>query len=793
MERSDGILKQLFARRVPQIIGLYIAATWMTVEIGEWVTEQLNLSGSLVFYVFVLMAALLPAVAVLAWNHGAPGRDQSPRGEKWFVSANAAVALLLLLVVAEFSPMGNVSDVQAATIEKVVIDEAGEEQVFQVAREGFHKRVALSFWTSANADSQQQSAWEGYATPWLISVGLNFDPLLSANTPYLSGTIDKLKEAGFDNGTGEPLALALQIARNNRADFLIRGVYESGDSGYRLTARVYNAQSGRQINEHLAEGVDLIQAVAALNEQIKPSLVGNIERDADAFANVQLAEAATGNMLALQTLIDGLNAWLINNDYPVAINNLNQALDQDSEFALAHFWLHALHRLNGDLAAATQATEDALRFSYKLHSETSFILKANGYGMQGDVEKAIRVLDMWTQVHPESETAWITLAQNYLFLGDPEQAKTALSTAQEIDPDNATIYRLSARAEELSGNLELATRQMNDYLEQQPEDYTAWLSLANMHLRSGQIEQAREAYESASITGSDTFAAELGIIRTEAFGGSIERALRMLNEEIEQHQPGTDLSQLIFDKSLLLAHAGRPQAALDLLDQYEPQLRQSLAPILYVSNLADLKVNLLLSLGQTDQAMMVFEQLQAELAPPTDQLMLNTLLLVLEVTGDTAEVEQIYNQLAEFYENFDFAGSAPFTLQAEAIFLATQGNFGEASERIATALERVRNSSLNSHITFIDQLQLALTRYQLADGQPEAAKATIENLLRTNRNHGYGQWLQILVEQALVEKNQSNNGRVQELLDRLLEQWQDAEPDYPPYQQALALQETLNG
>ena len=122
MSTEQSFLKKLLNRRVPQIVGLYIAATWMTVEIGEWVTEQLGLSASLVFYLFVVMVALLPAVAVIAWNHGAPGRDQWKRSEQLFLSANAALAVVLLLVVIELSPVGNIAEAQGATIERVLID-----------------------------------------------------------------------------------------------------------------------------------------------------------------------------------------------------------------------------------------------------------------------------------------------------------------------------------------------------------------------------------------------------------------------------------------------------------------------------------------------------------------------------------------------------------------------------------------------------------------------------------------------------------------------------------------------
>ena len=786
MERSDGILKQIIARRVPQIIGLYIAATWMTVEIGEWVTEQLGLSSGLVFYVFVLMVALLPAVAVLAWNHGAPGRDQSPRGEKLFVSANATVALALLLIVGYFGPVSSVSDAQAATMEKVVVDEAGQEQVFQVAREGFNQRVMLSFWTNDTPSADSNSAWERYAIPWLISVELNFDPLLSAQTAYLYGDIETLTEAGFADATGEPLALALDIAQDTRADFLIRGHYESSDSGYRLTAKIYNAQTGQQIDELQSANPDLITAVAELNQLISPALTAELTRGGTPFTSIQLAEAATASSQALEALTQGLNRWLFGNDYSGGIEDLNRALEIDPEFALAHFWLHALHRLNGDFASSTQASEAALAFDYKLHSETNFVLKANSYATRGEFERAVRVIDMWTQVHPESERAWIALAQNYLFLSELDKARTALESAREIDADNPGIFRMMARLEELSGNIDLAIQTLRDYLSNHPQDADSWLSLANMQMRSGQIEAAADAYENASIIDSNNFTAELGLIRTEIFNGELERAQAMLKRAITNRAPGSDLAQLLTDHALLFVQMGQPKAGLEFLTDHEEVLQQSLPPILYISTISQLEAALFALSGDHAAALATVDEVMQSISAPMNQFFLPGRVQPLIELNRLDEARQTLDQIRIIMQEFDFPGQDISLLQAEARLLAFEGKYDEALENVTTAYEQISTSGLNMDYTLVHHLLHQRVEYALAGNQLNVAQAASDHLLRVNPNHGEGLWQRVQIEYALGNIDEARNR-----LQALLEQWKNAEADYPLYQQSLTLAESL--
>ena len=74
------MLKELLARRVPQIVGAYLAAGWLVLEFTDWAVNRYLLSSHLTDFVVAGWLLLLPAVFMLAWFHGKPGRDRWSRG-----------------------------------------------------------------------------------------------------------------------------------------------------------------------------------------------------------------------------------------------------------------------------------------------------------------------------------------------------------------------------------------------------------------------------------------------------------------------------------------------------------------------------------------------------------------------------------------------------------------------------------------------------------------------------------------------------------------------------------------
>ena len=139
MSETPSLLENLRHRRVPQIAGMYIAAMWLVIELGDWVTERFGLHGNLTSYVFVAMLVMLPTVLLVAYNHGAPGRDRWTRTEKVVVPINAMVTATLLWFI---TPL---IDVEAATETLTIEDETGAIQEFEVARRGHHREIVNFF------------------------------------------------------------------------------------------------------------------------------------------------------------------------------------------------------------------------------------------------------------------------------------------------------------------------------------------------------------------------------------------------------------------------------------------------------------------------------------------------------------------------------------------------------------------------------------------------------------------------------------------------------------------------
>ncbi len=72
-------LRELMRRRVPSIVGLYLAAGWGLLEFTDWATTRFDLPETLEDWLVVSWAVLLPFVAAMAWKWGRPGASLPPK------------------------------------------------------------------------------------------------------------------------------------------------------------------------------------------------------------------------------------------------------------------------------------------------------------------------------------------------------------------------------------------------------------------------------------------------------------------------------------------------------------------------------------------------------------------------------------------------------------------------------------------------------------------------------------------------------------------------------------------
>ncbi|MCK4828276.1 hypothetical protein KA005_71770 [bacterium] len=87
---SEGtpFFKDLLKRRVPHIMGGYLAASWIIIVFMDWLVKLYPISPHLVEFCLVAMVSIIPTVLLVAYYHGKPGRDQWTRVEKIGIPSN---------------------------------------------------------------------------------------------------------------------------------------------------------------------------------------------------------------------------------------------------------------------------------------------------------------------------------------------------------------------------------------------------------------------------------------------------------------------------------------------------------------------------------------------------------------------------------------------------------------------------------------------------------------------------------------------------------------------------------
>ena len=92
------LIKELIHRRIPHIIGSYLIAGTSLILFGDWLVNRYTLPEYYTTLCLFGVIAIMPSVVILAYFHGAPGKDEWSKIEKIGVPVNIIFIFLVLLI-----------------------------------------------------------------------------------------------------------------------------------------------------------------------------------------------------------------------------------------------------------------------------------------------------------------------------------------------------------------------------------------------------------------------------------------------------------------------------------------------------------------------------------------------------------------------------------------------------------------------------------------------------------------------------------------------------------------------
>lgn len=761
-----GLAAKLMKRRVPHVLAIYAGASWGLVEFMAFAVDEFLLSPHWTRVVMVGVLLILPSVLMLAWFHGAPGRDEMARVEKVGIPANLAFAVVVLWALFDGEDLG------AATTSVSVETEDGETVERVIPKTEFRKRTAV-FPLDLGPGLGDDDAWLAYAVPVALLYDLMPDDFFEPVSFQSFG--HRLSGLGFPNLLGVPLALKREVSEELHVEFMATGLIDRTDDRYRVELAVYEVDTGALAGETAREGPDLLELVDQLSvgakEVLKIPARGGIE-------DLPARERLTANAAAMEEFGRGFAKIVVEGDLPASLQHVDAATSLDPTFAVAQHLLSSLLLNDNRPREAVAPLQAALDHLYRFPERVRFQVKSDYYFATQQTDKAWGVLGMWVELYPEDLLA----LRNYVFVqrmrGDWTALLETLGTMYRLSPEDADLLKEMAEAHLELGGTDQALVLLTEYMERFPEDHSGLLELAQVHRRRGEHDVARDYVERATILRPrlSTTAAALASLDVDA--GRFEDARKGYERAMELAR--TPVQRVAVLTGLKRYHSIRGEAENTVLaiDRWVEESYRYTTPITIVqSRFYD--IPLLFGVGRHEEAVVLFEELRTQVEPPlSDYFVPHLAIHVLLETEGAEAAREAHGRAVEVANARQFGALLPVLEGDLGRIHERAGDYDAAFESYAKAMK------LNPGRTHHRDAGRVLRKA----GRLDEAESELHASLRLVPGHPRTHF-----EMALLLEAQDNIPGALEHLRRALEGWATADDAFEPAQRARAKLAELEG
>ncbi len=774
------LFHELRERRVVPAVGVYVGGSWVLVEILDRLTERYLLSPYITDIAFWALYSLLPAVILIAWTHGKPGKDQVTRAELVGVPVNLIATLGLLVTVFGGKDLGS-------TAERVTVEnELGEREMVLVPRESHRVRLAVFFF--AQEGDAPESGWSGYAVAELLVQDLQQNPFLVVHSPWETmghGYYARAKQAGFGDAIGLPLNFMREIAEAANRPYFLSGTIEQGEDGVTVRARIWKTESLEVVAEVREQGDDLLRVVDRLSRGVREAL--NVPSGSGRLAqDLPLSETYGESESALRSYIAGRNALLFDNDRESSNRHYQAAIEADPGFVFAWLMLSVNQAEQGDFPAAQQSLARVKEMSFRLPSRDQVIVRLLDYQFSGQQDRLEALLRLQVQLHGDVDMQR-KLAAILALAGRLEEARAEYQAVLLEDTTDFAIWLAIAEIERALGNPAAARENALRYHELRPQDQDGALFLGDLALESGDFNAGREYFGMAQLLGASPFAPTLRLAQLAMRQGDFGAARELLEEARALATGAGEHSNVLGFESMLELRLGRIGRAIELVEAQAPHNAEAYSPLQQLFAYVGPYVSYKLMVGEVEAAAAAVEAARSSLQPPLDRFLAFAEADVLAYQGRFEAARAAVAQGREVVEQFN-AGYMAFQVPlAEALIARMEGRFEAAGNAFSEGLAKAERSVLGAAMRpMLPLIQGHATQMYVRAGLLDRAQEIMDRGFTVDAAEPV-----LWVGRAMQQRAQGQPALARASLDYALAIWANADPEYAEYRLALALREEL--
>jgi len=251
----------------------------------------------------------------------------------------------------------------------------------------------------------------------------------------------------------------------------------------------------------------------------------------------------------------------------VAIRFLDKAVELDSTFAMAHFYLAQTYNWLGNTRARNEAYEKARTFSKKATDKERLYIEAEyAITIEQNIEKRFRIFNQLAKKYPNEKQVHFELGLDYwsddLFYEAIEEFNKAL----ELDPNYAgAMIQLPYIYADI-GDYEKAIEYLKRYATVFPGDTNPFDCMGSFYFNMGKLDEAITKFKEALEVEPD-FGSDWGIAYIYALKEDYPEAMKWIDQYIAmQSSQGSEAKEFLW-KGLYYYWLGSLDRSLSELDR----------------------------------------------------------------------------------------------------------------------------------------------------------------------------------------------------------------------------------
>ncbi|RME01659.1 MAG: hypothetical protein D6814_01055 [Calditrichaeota bacterium] len=300
--------------------------------------------------------------------------------------------------------------------------------------------------------------------------------------------VDINKEIGFE------------IARLDGVQGVVLGSFTRAGDVFATDIKVLDVNTKKLLKSANAKGKGLgsilAQQIDDLSRSISHALMvkaANIEEP-----EFKVAKVTTRSMEAYRYYLEGVkNYRRFFQDQ--GILDLEKAVQLDTTFAMAYYYLARIYRQIQNTKAARTALEKALSYSDRATEKEALYIKMDyALSIENDLEKAIKINKKLISKFPKEKAAYLLLGFKYRRTGQVDEQIAAYKKALALDPNWGIVYNALGYVYIKIRDFNKAEEALRKYAAlAAPDDPNPFDSLGELYFLMGNLDDSIMNYELA--------------------------------------------------------------------------------------------------------------------------------------------------------------------------------------------------------------------------------------------------------------------------------------------------------